>query len=119
MPTSARQPPGPGQSAERTGPVYIAPGSGRAMRAPTVCAFDDGAFDVDTERSCRKIAAARKDTQKLGGESVKGAALSPFRIPSPARRRQKGPSQNETIKMSEVWSPKGFPNLARCFTLNL
>ena len=23
--------------------------------------------------------------------------------------------QNATIKMSEVWSPKGFPNLAHCF----
>ena len=29
---------------------------------------------------CRKIAAAQKDAQKLGGESVKGAALSPFRV---------------------------------------
>ena len=27
--------------------------------------------------------------------------------------------QNEPIKTSEVWSPKGFPNLAHCFTLNL
>ena len=31
----------------------------------------------------------------------------------------KGPLQNEAIKTSEVWSPKGFTNLARCFTLNL
>ena len=31
----------------------------------------------------------------------------------------KGPLQNEPIKTSEVWSPKGFPNLAVCFILSL
>ena len=36
--------PEPGASA--TGPSYIAPGSGRAMRAPTECAFGDGASDA-------------------------------------------------------------------------
>ena len=41
----------PKPGASTTGPGYSAPGSGRAMRAPTVCAFDDGAFDVDTERA--------------------------------------------------------------------
>ena len=41
--------PEPGASA--TGLSYIAPGSGRAMRAPTVCAFDGGAFEVNTERA--------------------------------------------------------------------
>ena len=35
----------------RPSPVYIAPGSGRAMRAPTGCAFGDGAFVVDTGRA--------------------------------------------------------------------
>ena len=29
---------------------------------------------------CLKIETAQKDAQKLGGESVKGAALSPFRV---------------------------------------
>ena len=41
----------PEPGAPTTGPVYIAPGSGRAMRAPTMCAFGDGAFDVDPERA--------------------------------------------------------------------
>ena len=71
MPTSARQPPGPRQSGERTqlhpcrrgglyirpvpgasatGPGYIALGSGRAMRAPTVCAVGDGASDASVRR---------------------------------------------------------------------
>ena len=35
------------------------------------------------------------------------------------KKNEKGALQNEAVKMSEVWSPKGFPNLARCFTLNL
>ena len=35
------------------------------------------------------------------------------------KNEKKGPLQNEAIKTSEIWSPKGFPNLARCFTLNL
>ena len=69
MPTSARQPPGSGQSVDRTvphprrrggfyirpepgtsstGPMYIAPAFGRAL---TGCAFADGAFVVDTERA--------------------------------------------------------------------
>ena len=32
---------------------------------------------------------------------------------------RKGSLQKEPIKTSEVWSPKGFPNLARCFILSL
>ena len=39
-------------------------------------------------------------------------AFSPFPGPD-----NKGPLQNEAIKTSEVWSPKGFPNLAVCFKL--
>ena len=27
--------------------------------------------------------------------------------------------QNEAIKASEVWGPKGFPNLAVCFIISL
>ena len=33
--------------------------------------------------------------------------------------QKKGALQNEAVKMSEVWSPKGFPNLAHCFILSL
>ena len=71
MPTSARLVPGARQSVDRTVPrprrrggLYIRPGpgastkpsvfqirSGRTMRAPTGCAFGDGAFDVDTGRA--------------------------------------------------------------------
>ena len=42
---NAKIPPGTGYIDHR--PSFIAPGSGRAMRAPTMCAFGDGAFDVD------------------------------------------------------------------------
>ena len=74
--------PEPGTST--TGPSYIAPGSGRVMRAPAMCAFGDGAFDVDPERADVGIGPYEKT-----GSAPVGAAISrPTRSPSPAEHRQ-------------------------------
>ena len=54
------------------------------MRAPAVCAFGDGAFDVDPERADVGIGPYEKT-----GSAPVGAAISrPTRSPSPAEHRQ-------------------------------
>ena len=63
--------------------MYIAPGSGRAMRAPTGCAFGDGVFDVDTERADVGIgpygvpSARVHPTQRCSTGGHKGRPYSP------------------------------------------
>ena len=78
----------PKPGASTTGPGYSAPGSGRAMRAPTVCAFDDGAFDVDTERADVGIGpydgSGRRGCVRRGG-AARAAPTEPGTGPFPAK----------------------------------
>ncbi len=84
----------PEPSASTTGPAYIAPGSGRAMRAPTMCAFGDGASDAaaradmksaptDPLRGCRR--GGLYGRPRPGPNSRRGSMVPPAALTAPSQ----------------------------------